>query len=133
MLVSYIFDVNPFKLKVSFKFSMLIFPPKRKGLLMISRNQTSNTLEMPTFHGTKEQISVNFIFQVVSPILVKLIFVSVGRCPNAIFYGFVDVIIVTASDHNASAWPRCKIAFLSQRLKMRDGFDNRRKGLVVGT
>lgn len=59
---------------------------------------------MTTLHGTKEQNRLDLLILVLTPILLQFVLVPESGCPNAVLYGFVDVVVVPTSNYHSTAF-----------------------------
>lgn len=114
VLVRDVLDVDPLQLEVPLELAMGIFPPKGEGLLVIARNEAGHTLEMAALDSAEEQVGVDLVLHVVTPVLLELMLVSVCRGPDPILDGLVDVVVVAAPDDHAPARLLLEAPFLQQ-------------------
>lgn len=54
VLVVDVLNVDPLEFEVALELAVLILPPEREGLVVVARNQASDTLKMTTLDSTEE-------------------------------------------------------------------------------
>lgn len=124
MFVCDVLNVDPLDFEMSLKLSILVFPPERECLVVVSRYQFGHSFEMPTFHGTEEQQSLNLLVLILTPILLEFVFVSECGRPYAILYGFMDVVIIAAANHQTTTFNIFIISLDLKRFEMRERLYN---------
>jgi hypothetical protein len=110
MSVVDILDVNPLDIEMALELTVLVLPPIRKCLIIIARGQSSYPLEVTAFHSAKEQICMDFLVEILAPILLKFVLVTMSSCPHSILNSFMDIVVVAATDDHSLTFDLIKVS-----------------------
>lgn len=128
-----VLDVDPLDLEVPLELAVLVLPPEGECLLQVAAGQASHPLHMATLHCGEEHVGVYLALNAVLPVLIELVLVAIGGCPDAILNGLVDVVVISASDDDTPTAILLEVALLLQAFQMGERPNYSLERLVVRT